>query len=356
MFTGCGADPTETYNEQVSKIAELSDSDKGTVEINIDCDLASTDEKMTLESLLAGADEDAEFDFGLGVTAAWSGDKASMDLGLSGDNLISIYGDTESLCLDISKLSGVLSELGLDSEITTELSKLFTTIKFNYEEIQGLVETFSGESIDDSEADLDAAEAKGKVVAVLTDEDLMSALKSLGEKATIKEGKIEIHDISKDDLKKIADALEASVEKNDMDDLLSSIDNPTIIPDDIENDEEKTVTIDYSLSYDDDKLDQVHEIKVSNDSGDKVTFEIKVKDSDSGLNDLSEKAKTFDEIMGCSVEDYITKLMGSLMSGMMTGDNYGLDQQDKLTDDIGVDMNVLDELDDIDINEIIPTE
>lgn len=332
MFTGCGADPTETYTEQVSKIAELSGSDKGTIEINMDCDFASTDEKLTLESLLASAnadmDEDTEFDLDIGVTAAWSGDKTSMDMGISDDNIISIYGDNESLCLDLSNLSGIVSEFGLDGEIATELSKLFTVIKFNYAELKGLAETISGEPMVGNESDMDAAEVKNILIATLTDEGLMNSLKSLSEKATIKEGKIEIHDISKEDLKNISDALEASVEKNGIEDLMGDIDSPTILTDeDDDSGEEKNVTIDYSLSYDDAKLDQVHEIKLVNDNGDKVTFEIKIKDSDSGLNDLSEKAKTFEEITGCSIEDYIAKLIGGFMPGMMTDDNSDMDKQ-----------------------------
>lgn len=323
VFSGCGdvgskagskpkATPKEAFEAQVDMLNNTDLKDKGAAAFKVSYDAHDTDTRITWDNLTEGLNSKG-MDFTAAGSFEWNGDKVSADIDFADSKLVSFAFDGNDYFVDLSAGKTILEKMGVWDESMSDRSQGFSvedilsTIKIPKASLDSLTqqaEQSTGANVDTE-----------KLKSGFTDAEI-AELKKLAEKAEYDGDKIVIKGLKDEDLKGLKDAFAAQAKEVSGDesfDLESKLG--------VKDMGEKDVTIDYALSYSEDKLDQTHTFVVTNKDGDTVTFEISMRKPDGDI-DFSKfsSAKTIEEITNnqLSFDTLLQYVMMGVMSSSTT--------------------------------------
>ena len=397
MFTGCGAsslpggkDPKEEYTAQVEKLSDMIGAESGSLSVDMSCDRKDTDEKVNIDSIFSGAGDTDTMDFDVDMSMAWGKESYSIDVGLCDEKAFTLYGDKEALYIDLSILSKILGT----EDTPEQLKALATVIKLPYSDIEKLRSMGSDTGIETEESEtsekpsIDIVALRDNLVKTLTDAEVITAMQSLGDNAKLADGTIEMTGLTVEQLEVVVEAIANSAEKNGLADLLGALDDSDtedgaeyvegeIIEDesdidddmspdidnlegpnvdsessdvdaDIKPEEDSTedLLFDYKLTYSDDNLNQTHTLSSTDEEGTTTAVSFKISNDATGLADISDGAKTIEEITGMGLEESLQALLLTIaFSGMESSDeDMSFDEEIPIDSDTQSEVEIIDEI------------
>lgn len=324
VFSGCGdvgsksgskskATPKEAFEAQVDMLNNTDIKDKGAMAFKVSYDAHDTDTRISWDNL-TDAMNSTGMDFSAAGSFEWNGDKFVADIDFADSKLVSMGFDGSDYMVDLSAGKTILEKMGAWDDSFSDRSQgyafedILSTIKIPKASLDSLTQ----EAEQSTGTNVDAEKLKGG----LTEAEI-TELKKLAEKAEYDGDKIVIRGLKDEDLKGLKDAFAAQAkevsgdENFDLEDTLG-----------VKDMGEKDVTIDYALSYSDDKLNQTHSFVIKNNEGDTVTFELSVSKPDGDI-DMSRfsSAKTVEEITNGALSfDTLLQyyMMGSMSASTST--------------------------------------
>lgn len=321
-FAGCGdvgsktgsepkATPKEAFEAQVDMLKNTDLKDNGAVAFKVNYDKHDSDTRITWDNLTEAMNSEG-MDFTAAGSFEWNGDKVLADIDFADSKLVSIGFDGTDYYLDLSAGKTILEKMGAWNDSMSDKSAgysfedILSTIKIPKASIDSLTQQME----QSAGADVKTDQLKNG----FTDAEI-AELKKLAEKAEYDGDKIVIKGLKDEDIKGLKDAFSAQAkeisgdENFDLEDKLGTKDMG-----------EKDVTIDYSLSYSEDKLDQTHSFHVTSKEGDSVTFELTMRKPEGDIDfGRFSSAKTIEEITNNQLS--FDTLLQYVMMGAMSGAN-----------------------------------
>ena len=298
----------EAFNAEIDKLDSSDISKNGSVNIKVIADDKETDQKLSWDNLAESLNAD-KLDYEFSMVGDWNETDGNFSVALSGTDIFAFGMDSENYYIDLSQVKPGLDKAGLWNQSYSEknngysVEDILSVLKISKSQVDAVASDITSGASVDSMAD--------KVKGGLSDKT-KEELKKLADKAEYDGSDIVIKGLKKADVQGLLDAVKEQYKD------AAGTDSVPDLPAEAEEAEDNS-TVDYSLSYSDDDLDQVHTFVINNEDGNTITVSFGIKKTDGNV-DLSRFAssKTVEEITNNDVtfEQLAQALVMPLLSGL----------------------------------------
>ena len=306
----------DELNNEIIKLEGFIDQNEGSASMDIVYDSAESDKKATWNDLLQltnSQSKDIDFDLSASINAQWSDNSALFDISILDEDIVSFGCDEEYYYFDLSHIESVCKKAGIwdnNFEETNDngiaMADLLQIIKIPKSELDDyLQEQDNMFNVEKNKI----SNIKETLKSIFSNDKLIESMKSISEKAKIDGEDIIINNITSEDMQDLK-AIFSSIDPK-----LTDINTPSSLSADTEN------TINYRLKYDNEEIDQVHQISKTDLQNNVTSIYVSVSEKADVNLEQFYNAKSFKDIMGIEFKDFISLVQANAQSRTNSSNN-----------------------------------